>query len=260
MTIRQADLHHGSDDTPYEGFDVRGWPVRTLLGGRTFMHDGEIGAEKLGKYLARSCRPWLRRRSVEHETGRACRVMRSLSTLACDARGLANDYMGVVIAFREQGAIVSNSDRPQARLKRTIECCARRPGRDSGCEPKSFACAMRWKGRWFPVEAGFRDNEFLPPTGTEIRNRRALQGCGGSAMWRNLVPKAGTKADVPPSVTRLGPGAVSAGARGIVHPREVCRAPGTDPRPYCRVLRQRKHMDPARIFAFTARREKGRYP
>lgn len=86
VTIRQADLHHGSDDTPYEGFYVRGWPVRTLLGGRTFMHDGEIGAEKLGQYLARSCRPWLRRRSVEHETGRACWVTRSLSTSAHDTR------------------------------------------------------------------------------------------------------------------------------------------------------------------------------
>lgn len=45
VTTRQADLHHGFDDTPYEGFDVQGWSVRTLLGGWTFMHDGEIGAE-----------------------------------------------------------------------------------------------------------------------------------------------------------------------------------------------------------------------
>ncbi len=53
VTIRQADLHHGSDYTPYEGFEVRGWPVRTLLGGRTIMREGELGEEKLGQYLRR---------------------------------------------------------------------------------------------------------------------------------------------------------------------------------------------------------------
>ncbi|NNU82225.1 dihydropyrimidinase [Halovulum dunhuangense] len=41
-TIRQQDLHHGSDYTPYEGMDVTGWPVRTLLRGRTVMQDGQV--------------------------------------------------------------------------------------------------------------------------------------------------------------------------------------------------------------------------
>ena len=29
-TIRQENLHHGSDYTPWEGFEVTGWPVMTI--------------------------------------------------------------------------------------------------------------------------------------------------------------------------------------------------------------------------------------
>ena len=51
--IRQADLHHGSDYTPWEGFSVTGWPVRTLLRGRTVAQDGEIVGNASGNYLTR---------------------------------------------------------------------------------------------------------------------------------------------------------------------------------------------------------------
>ena len=33
-TLTQDLLHHGSDYTPYEGFEVTGWPVKTLLRGQ----------------------------------------------------------------------------------------------------------------------------------------------------------------------------------------------------------------------------------
>ena len=52
--IRQADLHHGSDYTPWEGFEVTGWPVRTLLRGLTVAKDGEIVGTATGDYLSRS--------------------------------------------------------------------------------------------------------------------------------------------------------------------------------------------------------------
>ena len=52
--IRQADLHHGADYTPYEGMEITGWPVRTILGGRTIYRDGAImGDVATGRYLAR---------------------------------------------------------------------------------------------------------------------------------------------------------------------------------------------------------------
>jgi len=51
--IRQRDLHHGTDYTPWEGFEVTGWPVRTVLRGRTTMRDGApIGAPS-GQHLSR---------------------------------------------------------------------------------------------------------------------------------------------------------------------------------------------------------------
>ena len=52
--IRQEDLHHGSDYTPWEGFNVTGWPVRTLLRGQTVAKDGDIVGAPVGDYLSRS--------------------------------------------------------------------------------------------------------------------------------------------------------------------------------------------------------------
>ncbi|KEP69437.1 dihydropyrimidinase [Thioclava dalianensis] len=53
-TIRQADLHHGSDYTPWEGFEVTGWPVRTLLRGVSVMIDGALtGTRAGGTHIAR---------------------------------------------------------------------------------------------------------------------------------------------------------------------------------------------------------------
>jgi len=53
-TIRQEILHHGSDYTPYEGMEVTGWPVATLLRGTVVAQDGEDGhGARPGRHLAR---------------------------------------------------------------------------------------------------------------------------------------------------------------------------------------------------------------
>ena len=52
-TIRQADLNHGSDYTPWEGFELTGWPVRTILRGVTVMKDGIPASVPIGQYLER---------------------------------------------------------------------------------------------------------------------------------------------------------------------------------------------------------------
>jgi dihydropyrimidinase len=46
VTIRQEILHHGADYTPWEGFEVTGWPVVTLLRGRVVAENGIILGEK----------------------------------------------------------------------------------------------------------------------------------------------------------------------------------------------------------------------
>jgi len=54
-TISQADLHHGSDYTPYEGIEITGWPVATMLRGKFVVRDGElVGAKGDGRYVTRS--------------------------------------------------------------------------------------------------------------------------------------------------------------------------------------------------------------
>lgn len=53
-TIRQADLHHTSDFTPYEGMEVEGTVRQVLSRGRVVVRDGAwLGERGQGRYLAR---------------------------------------------------------------------------------------------------------------------------------------------------------------------------------------------------------------
>jgi dihydropyrimidinase len=53
-TIRQENLHHGSDYTPWEGFEVTGWPVMTIARGEVVARDGVIvGKKGAGRILER---------------------------------------------------------------------------------------------------------------------------------------------------------------------------------------------------------------
>lgn len=52
--ISQANLHHGSDYTPYEGIEVTGWPVTMILRGKTIVRDSRlVAAAKAGEHIAR---------------------------------------------------------------------------------------------------------------------------------------------------------------------------------------------------------------
>jgi len=54
-TITADDLHQGSDWTPYEGFDVAGWPVFTVLRGEIVIENGSFSAPSTsGSFLAGS--------------------------------------------------------------------------------------------------------------------------------------------------------------------------------------------------------------
>jgi dihydropyrimidinase len=54
VTLTQSLMHHGSDYTPYEGFEVTGWPVKTLLRGKVIVEDGAIvGHAGDGQFLKR---------------------------------------------------------------------------------------------------------------------------------------------------------------------------------------------------------------
>ena len=54
VTLTQELMHHGSDYTPYEGMEVTGWPIKTLLRGALVADDGRIvGAPGMGEFLAR---------------------------------------------------------------------------------------------------------------------------------------------------------------------------------------------------------------
>ncbi|NVP58618.1 dihydropyrimidinase [Rhizobium rhizolycopersici] len=53
-TIRQETLHHGSDYTPWEGFEVTGWPIATMLRGSVVMENGQVlNRPGNGHYLTR---------------------------------------------------------------------------------------------------------------------------------------------------------------------------------------------------------------
>jgi dihydropyrimidinase len=60
-TIRQADLHHTSDFTPYEGLEVSGAVRQVLSRGRVIIRDGAwLGDRGHGRYVARTLDPALR--------------------------------------------------------------------------------------------------------------------------------------------------------------------------------------------------------
>jgi dihydropyrimidinase len=53
-TIRHADLHDGCDYTPYEGIEVTGWPVTTIVRGQVIVENGALKARKgVGSFLKR---------------------------------------------------------------------------------------------------------------------------------------------------------------------------------------------------------------
>jgi dihydropyrimidinase len=59
VTIRQEILHHGSDYTPYEGLEVTGWPVTTIVRGETVVRDGAlVGSRSAGQHVSRERSPY----------------------------------------------------------------------------------------------------------------------------------------------------------------------------------------------------------
>ena len=53
VTITNALMQHAIDYTPYEGMEVTGWPVTTILRGKVAMQDRHVRAEpSSGRYLA----------------------------------------------------------------------------------------------------------------------------------------------------------------------------------------------------------------
>lgn len=57
--IRQEDLHHGCDYTPFEGFEVTGWPVLTMLRGQIVVDQGALAQIRpVGDYVARDRSPY----------------------------------------------------------------------------------------------------------------------------------------------------------------------------------------------------------
>jgi len=53
-TLTQKNLHHGADYTPYEGLEIVGWPIATMLRGRLIVRDGRlVGSKGDGRYVSR---------------------------------------------------------------------------------------------------------------------------------------------------------------------------------------------------------------
>jgi dihydropyrimidinase len=58
VTISRDVLHDACDYTPYEGREVTGWPVLTMVRGHVVVRDGKlVGAKGLGRHLARERSP-----------------------------------------------------------------------------------------------------------------------------------------------------------------------------------------------------------
>src|SRR5262245_7294521 len=59
VRITQSILHHGPDYTPYEGLEVIGWPVTTIVRGRVVVRDGALATDgRIGAHVARERSPY----------------------------------------------------------------------------------------------------------------------------------------------------------------------------------------------------------
>jgi dihydropyrimidinase len=57
--ITNTQLHHNVDYTPYEGIEVRGWPVMTLVRGEVVVSEGELRVEPgFGRFQRCARAPW----------------------------------------------------------------------------------------------------------------------------------------------------------------------------------------------------------
>jgi dihydropyrimidinase len=63
--ITAADLHQGADYTPYEGIDITGWPVTTIVRGQVVVRDRTlVGPMTHGAHQARDRSPYATPRNV----------------------------------------------------------------------------------------------------------------------------------------------------------------------------------------------------
>jgi dihydroorotase-like cyclic amidohydrolase len=49
--ILNKNLHSKQPFTPFDGFDVTGWPQDTYLRGRLIAHDGQVGSFPSGSFI-----------------------------------------------------------------------------------------------------------------------------------------------------------------------------------------------------------------
>jgi dihydropyrimidinase len=53
-TVTHSILHENVDFTPYEGMDIRGWPIITMVRGQVVAKDGEfVGKQGYGRFVRR---------------------------------------------------------------------------------------------------------------------------------------------------------------------------------------------------------------
>ena len=73
VKITHALMRDGADYTPYEGIEVKGWPVCTMVRGQTIVQGGElVGAQGFGEHLTRgkplAGAPWVGATGACHES------------------------------------------------------------------------------------------------------------------------------------------------------------------------------------------------
>ncbi len=54
QTVTTELCQSGQDHCPFEGVDLTGWPVHTVVGGQVRFRDGEVVGEPTGRFIARN--------------------------------------------------------------------------------------------------------------------------------------------------------------------------------------------------------------
>ena len=68
-TIRHAELHDGADYSPYEGIEITGWPITTIVAGKPVVENGVlVGTKGHGQYRKAAARQINKRSNLTRAT------------------------------------------------------------------------------------------------------------------------------------------------------------------------------------------------
>ncbi len=150
VTIRNEMLHHAVDHTPYEGMQVRGWPVMTISRGEVVYADGRGDFDGGPRLLCAVRAPLHAQARAHSRLGALKRSRPHEAARLYDAQVEMGDHAGLGVADRRHGG---GADAARSRAAHGKACVHRIP-RHPSLSPPAADCRASPHGsscRRYPI-------------------------------------------------------------------------------------------------------------